>query len=139
MTTQKCQRCPAIIRVRPNAKYCDACRPIVKAESITANSAVIEANRLERLRVKGELSTYAPKRSTSPISDAEQELLNTAIDNRHATPFAIKIYVPGTAEFRRVAREVTPLNRIRGREELLIYQEEALDYRHTRRESSGAI
>lgn len=135
----KCFRCQTPIRTRPNVKYCDICRPIVKAEQTSIHSVRISEIRKERAGSRAAIQKYAPTQYKSPISDAEQKELNCAVDDKSSVSLSLRILKPGDPGFAAVAAQVTPLRRIRGREEILIYQTEATDYRHTRNESSDSL
>jgi hypothetical protein len=102
----KCFRCETPIRIRPNVKYCDICRPIVKAEQTVIRSVRISEIRKERAGSRAAIQKYAPTQYKSPISDAEQTTLNAAVDAKHAVPTITKIYKPGSAEFKRIAAEI---------------------------------
>ena len=103
----KCYRCSTPIRIKPNAKYCDICRPIVKAEQNAAHKKQIDANRKER-STRAEISRHVPNLFVSSITDPEQMALNRAVDDKHAIPpEPCFTYIPGSAEFIRVSAQIT--------------------------------
>ena len=99
-----CYRCKTPIKTVPNLKYCDICKPIVKAEQNAAHKEQIDANRKDR-STRAEISKHRERVVLSPISDVEQKALNLAIDNKYAAPTTTKIYT--RAEIDAVAAQIT--------------------------------
>ena len=94
--------------------YCEECK--VKAKR--RNQRKFEANNKQNRkssytvsRAKSELR----QRVTKPVlmSDEAQKELNLKVDRKYAVPCATKIYKRGTPEFEQVARQITPLDKVR--------------------------
>lgn len=97
--------------MRPNGKYCDDCKVIIKAERLEHNKSIIEIKRLERLAARAKSQKHITRVAPVIITDAEQKLLNKAVDDRYAWPPVTKIYTP--AEILAIAHQITPPKYIR--------------------------
>lgn len=63
--------------------------------------------------VEEEEITFSRKPQKVILTDEEQAKIDRMIDKRHDLKFESKVYKPGSAEFKRVAAQVTPIRNIR--------------------------
>lgn len=107
-----CKRCPAEIRTRPNAKYCDPCKEIVRKE-VEARAAQKKYEYQRSARLKAPVLEKKHKRTI--ITDEQQMAINRACDKDFVNPMFQKVYTPGTAAFKAAAKDIIERRGIRGR------------------------
>lgn len=111
-TMMKCDRCPRMIKIKPNLKFCDTCKAIVKEEKRVARN-VYRANL--RLSLKGvHVKPVKVERAAKIILSDEQQLeINKAIDNKHNFKLECRTIKPGDPDFDKIAATVVPPENIR--------------------------
>lgn len=111
-TMIKCARCPRMIKVKPNLKFCEACKDIIREEKRVARNEYRAKLRLS-LKSVHKKAVKVERVAKTILSDDEQLRINKQIDNKHNFQLESRVLKPGHPEFDKIAQQCTPPEKIR--------------------------